>query len=55
MQHAIKCDSWDKPGKNEVVRFMPVDLGRVIKNFPDSDRKRITVCQDPALNRPKTP
>lgn len=50
MIHATKCDSWDKPGKNEIVRFMPVNLGRVIKNCPDCDRKRITACKDPACN-----
>ena len=50
MIHATKCDSWDKPGKNEIVRFMPVNLGRVIKNCPDCDRKRIGACRDPACN-----
>ena len=54
MQHAIKCDSWDKPGKNEVVRFMPATWIR-IKDCPDCDRKRITACRDPACNRVKKP
>jgi len=52
MQHAIKCDSQDKPGKNEVIRFMPVNLGR-FRNCPDCDRKRISACQDPACSRRK--
>jgi hypothetical protein len=49
MQHAIKCESWDKPGKNEVVKFMPTNLNR-FKNCPDCDRKRISACRDPACN-----
>jgi hypothetical protein len=52
MQHAIKCDSRDKPGKNEVVRFMPTNWIR-IKDCPDCDRKRSTVCRDPACSRAK--
>ena len=52
MQHAIKCDSRDKPGKNEVIRFMPVNLGR-FRDCPDCDRKRITACKDPACGRRK--
>jgi len=49
MQYAIKCESWDKPGKNEVVRFMPTNLNR-FKNCPDCDRKRISACKDPTCN-----
>ena len=52
MQYAIKCDSWDKPGKNEVPKSM-INWTRVIKNCPDCDRKRSTLCQDPACNRAK--
>ena len=52
MQHAIKCDSWDKPGKNEVVKFMPANR---LRDCPDCDRKRITACKDPACNRAKKP
>ena len=52
MQHAIKCDSQDKPGKNEVVRFMPTMWIRV-KDCPDCDRKRTTVCKDPTCGRRK--
>jgi hypothetical protein len=52
MQQAVKCENWDKPGKNEIVRFMPVNLAR-FRNCPDCDRKRISACQDPACNRTK--
>ena len=54
MIHATKCESWDKPGKNEVLRFMPVNLAR-FRNCPDCDRKRSSACQDPACNRAKRP
>ena len=52
MIHATKCDSQDKPGKNEVVRFMPTMWIR-IRDCPDCDRKRSSACQDPACNRAK--
>lgn len=52
MQHAIKCDSQDKPDKNEVVRFMPTDWIR-LRHYPDSDLKRISACQDLSPNRAK--
>jgi len=29
-------------------------LGRVIKNCPDCDRKRIGACRDPACNKIKS-
>ena len=52
MQHAVKCEGWDKPGKNEIVKFMPMNLAR-FRNCPDCDRKRTTVCKDPACSRKK--
>ena len=52
MQPAINCDSRDKPGKNEVVRFMPTRWAR-LKNWSDWDRKRISACREPASNRTK--
>jgi hypothetical protein len=52
MQHAIKCDSTEKPSKNEIVRFMPTNWIR-IKNYPDHDRKRIGACQTPTCGRRK--
>jgi len=53
MQYAIKCDQQDKPGKNEIAYFMRTSWASVIKNCPDCDRKRITICKDPACRRPK--
>jgi hypothetical protein len=52
MKYNAKCDSWEKPGKNEMVKFMPVNFGR-IKNCPDCDRKRISACKDPTCGRKK--
>lgn len=52
MQRTIKCESGDKPGKNELVQFMPTDWIR-LKHYPDSDRKRISACQDLSSNRAK--
>jgi len=52
MQHVIKCESWDKPGKNEIVR-QPIDWTRIIRTCPDCDRKRTTACKDPTCNRTK--
>jgi hypothetical protein len=53
MQYAIKCDQQDKPGKNEIVHFMRNNWTSAIKNCPDCDRKRTTVCRDPACQRTK--
>ena len=47
-----KCENWDKPGKNEIPQFMPVNIVR-FKRCPDCDRKRITACRDPQCNQPK--
>jgi hypothetical protein len=51
MQHATKCDSWDKPGKNEIPKSM-INWQRV-RDCPDCDRKRTTVCKDPTCGRKK--
>jgi hypothetical protein len=51
MQYAIKCDQQDKPGKNEIVYFMRTSWTLAIKNCPDCDRKRTTVCKDPVCQR----
>jgi hypothetical protein len=47
-----KCLNWDKPGKNEIPKSL-IDWQRV-KNFPDCDRKRSTVCRPPACNQAKS-
>ena len=52
MQPAINCDSVEKPGKNEVVRFMPTNWTRLKKQV-DWDRKRLTACRDLESNRTK--
>ena len=47
-----KCENWDKPGKNEIPKFMPVDLAR-FSRCPDCDLKRSAACRDPACGRRK--
>ena len=52
MQERVICYSgYDKPGKNEIVSHMP--KWSSVKNWPDSDRKRTTVCKDPNHNKLK--
>jgi hypothetical protein len=53
MQSIIKCDQQDKPGKNEIVHFMRNSWTSVIRDCPDCDRKRTTVCRDPVCQRTK--
>ena len=51
MQSTTNCDQQDKPGKNEIVYFMRNSWASMIKDCPDCDRKRTTVCKDPACRR----
>ena len=52
MQERTVCYSgYDKPSKNEIVSHMP--KWSSVKNWPDSDRKRTTVCKDPNHNKLK--
>ena len=46
MQESTMCSSKnDKPGKYETVSYMPSRA--TIKNCPDCDTKRTTLCKDP--------
>ena len=51
MIHATKCDSWEKPGKNEILKQL-INWAQ-IKKYPDCDRKRSTICKAPACSRKK--
>jgi hypothetical protein len=52
MQESTMCYSKnDKPGKYETISYMP--RWATIKNCPDCDTKRTTVCKDPNCNKPK--
>jgi len=54
MPYTIKCDQQEKPGKNEIVYFMRANWPATIRDCPDCDRKRTTVCQDPVCQRTKS-
>jgi hypothetical protein len=50
MQESTMCfGKQDKPGKYEKVSYMPTWSN--IKNCPDCDKKRTTVCKDPSCNK----
>ena len=51
MKESTLCfGKYDKPGKYEKISYMPSRA--TIKNCPDCDKKRTTVCKDPNCRLP---